>query len=117
MLPERTICTTRQLDGLRYLSVEEMEVVDLGEDGVILDTSLRVDLLKVAVSLDGIFGGSQVRVDGVSAACSCWVLQLHIQAGTGHPGVGDCVQILLHLCQLNIQELLQEEKVQEEKVF
>ena len=86
--------------------MEEVEVVDLREGSGVVDTRLGSDLLEVAVRLDGVLGGAQVGVDGVSTAGGCWVLQLHVLARSGNHGVGNLVQVLLHLCKLNVQELL-----------
>lgn len=57
-----------------------MEVVDLGEGGGVVDTGLCHILVKVAVGLDGVLGGSQVGVNGVRAASGSRVLQLDVHA-------------------------------------
>jgi hypothetical protein len=85
--------------------VEKMEVVHLGEGGVIVDTCLRDGLLKVAVDLNSILGGAKIGVNGVGATSGCGVIQFDILARSGHLGNG--MQILLHFCQLNVKKLLQ----------
>lgn len=85
-LPEWSLGSARQLDGLGDLGVEEMEVVDLGESSGVVDAGLGDLLLKVAVRLDGICGRSQVGIDGVCTTSGLGVLQLHVLAGTRNRG-------------------------------
>lgn len=85
--------------------MEKMEVVDLREGSGVMHTGLWYPLLKVAVTLDRVLGGSQVGVEGVSATGGSWVFKFDVLTRTSD--LGDSVGILLQFSQLNVEELLE----------